>query len=230
MKPVVLFSQYILNCQEILDSSIITNQNLKYNENMLGELNLDFDVYSALIVPLLICISRVFDVILGTLRIVLVIQGRKILATLCGFFEVLIWICVAAQVMGQLANFVYYMAWALGFALGTYVGMILEEKISLGNVIVRVITADNPENLKGIFKSNKINATQIKGYSEEGEVDLFFAVIERKRLKFLEKLIRAGCPDALYTIESVRTAHNFLPASKNQFNYFRRVFPRGKSK
>lgn len=55
--------------------------------------------------------------ILGTIRIVLVIQGRKLLATVFGFFEVLIWISVASQIMGQLGKVSYYFAWALRLVL-----------------------------------------------------------------------------------------------------------------
>src|SRR5690625_3831174 len=64
--------------------------------------------------PLFIYFSRIMDVSLGTLRIMFVSKGMKAKATICGFFEVLIWVIVVAQIFQNLDNWLFYLAFAAG--------------------------------------------------------------------------------------------------------------------
>ncbi len=83
--------------------------------------------FSWIVVPFSIVITRVLDVSFGTLRIIYLAQRRKIIVPILGFVEVLIWFIVISQVMQNLTNPVYYIACALGFAIGNYIGTSLEE-------------------------------------------------------------------------------------------------------
>lgn len=193
--------------------------------------SIDANIFYLVIFPMLICLSRVADVILGTIRIVFVIQGRKFLATLFGFFEVFIWVSVASQILGQVSNIFYNLAWSLGFALGTYLGILIEEKISMGDVILRVISKKGCLDLDSIFISQNIKVLEVEAHSSNDNVTIYFAIVPRKKLKNIEKLILEFSPDTVYTVESLKSVHyessNF---SKKDLDYFRRFFPRRKSK
>ena len=91
--------------------------------------------FSYIIVPILIVFAKIIDVSLGTIRIILVSKGKKFLAPLLGFIEVLIWILTIGQVMKNLTNPVNYIAYALGFSLGNYFGIIIENKLAIGQVV-----------------------------------------------------------------------------------------------
>lgn len=52
----------------------------------------------------------------------------------------MIWIVAITQIMHNLSNIYYYIFYAGGFATGNFIGMVIEEKIALGNVLFRVIT------------------------------------------------------------------------------------------
>ncbi|HEX2991004.1 MAG TPA: DUF5698 domain-containing protein, partial [Anaerolineales bacterium] len=91
-----------------------------------------FDWFTWVILPLIIFLTRVLDVTLGTLRIIFISRGRKYLAPLLGFIEVLIWITVVSQIIGGASNFAAYFAYAAGFAVGNYVGMWIEERLAIG--------------------------------------------------------------------------------------------------
>ena len=75
---------------------------------------------------LLIIVARICDVSMGTLRVAFIARGRKYLAAACGFVEVLIWISVVSRVLTGDQKFLTYVAYALGFASGTLVGMFIE--------------------------------------------------------------------------------------------------------
>jgi hypothetical protein len=100
---------------------------------------IDPEVYAWVVLPILIFLARVIDVSLGTLRIIFIARGRRKLAPLLGFFEVLIWIVVVSQVMQNLHSPLSFIAYAAGFATGNYVGMWIEDKLAIGTLIVRVI-------------------------------------------------------------------------------------------
>jgi uncharacterized protein YebE (UPF0316 family) len=68
------------------------------------------------ILPLLIFIARILDAMLGTIRIIFVSRGKKRLAPLFEFFEVLIWLLAIGQIMKNLTNVICYQAYAGGFA------------------------------------------------------------------------------------------------------------------
>ena len=42
--------------------------------------------------------------------------------------------------MKDLPNIANFLAFAFGFALGTYIGLVIEEKLSIGMVILRFVT------------------------------------------------------------------------------------------
>ena len=93
-----------------------------------------------IILPLLIFLARIFDVTLSTIRIIFVMSGKKSIAPILGFFEALIWLLAIGQIFHNIDNIWSYLAYAGGFAAGTYVGMVIEEKLALGRVVVRLIT------------------------------------------------------------------------------------------
>ncbi len=89
--------------------------------------------------PVLICLARIIDVTMSTVRIIFVSKGQKFLAPILGFFETLIWLLAITSIMQHLDQWQNYVAYALGFSLGTFSGIIIENKIALGHVMVTLV-------------------------------------------------------------------------------------------
>lgn len=90
---------------------------------------------------LLIFLAKIVEVTLSTLRVVYVNKGEKVIASVIGFVEVMIWLKVASVVIVGINDEPYKMfAYALGFAAGSYVGIKIEEKIGLGHTRLEIIT------------------------------------------------------------------------------------------
>ncbi|TLN28429.1 DUF2179 domain-containing protein [bacterium] len=96
-------------------------------------------LYAWVILPIIIFFARVCDVTLGTIRIIFVSRGKRNIAPLLGFFEVLIWIVVIGQLVQHLQSVTSYLGYAAGFAVGNFVGMYIEDHLALGTLIVRAI-------------------------------------------------------------------------------------------
>jgi len=85
---------------------------------------------------------------LGTLRIIFIARGQRLLSSLMGFFEVTIWLIAISQIMTNVSNIAAYMAFAGGFAAGNYVGILIEEKMAIGILVVRIILNENDDVLR----------------------------------------------------------------------------------
>ena len=160
--------------------------------------------FTWIIVPLLICIARIIDVSLGTIRIILVSKGMKILAPILGFFEILIWLLAIGQVMQNLTNVVNYFAYAFGFAIGNYIGIILEEKLAMGKIVVRVITHREASALVDFLRSKDFRVTVVEATGSTGPVHLLYAIIKRSQLSLVTCHIKNFNPQAFYTVEDIR--------------------------
>lgn len=195
---------------------------------------MDFDfIFKWFILPLLIFLSRIFDVSLGTLRVILITKGYKYIAPILGFFEVLLWITVAAQLMSNVNNFLYYVAYAGGFAFGTFVGINIESKLSIGTVIFRVMTQGDSTNLLDKFKEMKYGVTKIQGFGSRGPVDVIFTIVKRKKIDDVVSIIKEFNPKAFYTIEDIKFVSHagFMPEDNRKINLYRKLFrPYRKSK
>jgi uncharacterized protein YebE (UPF0316 family) len=192
----------------------------------------NFDYYSWITLPLIIFFSRVCDVSLGTLRHVFISKGFRKIVPVLGFFEVLIWIVVVAQVMKNLNNIACYLAWAGGFATGTYVGLRIEERLALGLQVIRIITNKDSQELVLALKKDNHGVTIVDAQGAMGPVKMIFTIIKRKNVQSVAKLIQTHNPSAFYSIEDIKNASQgvFTPASEGQFDSIRRMFPTRKSK
>jgi len=181
-------------------------------------------IFSLIILPILIFLARALDVTLGTLRIVFISQGRKKLAPIVGFFEMFIWLLAIGQIFSHLTNFVYYIAYAGGFAMGNYVGLLLENKISLGLLSLQLIIKDNPEILINTLKEQGYGLTTMTAEGSKGFVKMVVLIIKRKNLRKVLSIIRNINPRVFVSVEQVQSVKggNFPQKEKTRWYLFRR--------
>jgi uncharacterized protein YebE (UPF0316 family) len=163
------------------------------------------EIFAYIILPVLIFCARICDVTLGTIRVIFISKGIKYLAPIIGFFEVIIWLLAIGQVMNNLTNIVSYIAYGTGFATGTYIGMIIEEKISIGLTSVHIITRDDPSALMQFLRSHDYGVTSVDGEGATGKVKLINTIIQRQDLPHVVGIIKEFHPNAFYSIEEVKS-------------------------
>lgn len=197
---------------------------------MLDSIFGSFDYYGWIVLPFLIFISRVCDVSLGTLRHVFISKGYRTIVPILGFFEVLIWIIVVAQVMKNLNNVACYIAFAGGFGAGTYVGMFIEERLALGLQVIRIITNHNCDDLLKALIDHHHGITVVDATGSTGPVKMIFTVIKRKNVRDVVQLIRQHNPSAFYSIEDIKNAKKGIFTSEDtpSFSNLRSMFPHRK--
>ncbi|MBU0942819.1 MAG: DUF2179 domain-containing protein [Proteobacteria bacterium] len=180
-------------------------------------------IFIVIILPLLVFCARILDVSIGTLRIIFVSKGLKYLAALLGFFESLIWLLAVAQVMQNLNSWQTYIAFAFGFAAGNYVGVVLEEKIALGNMLIRVITRGEADELVKVLWAAGYGVTSVDAQGETGPVKLIFSIAKRKNIRKIISIIKHYNPNAFYTIEDMRYVNETYSAPISKGTLFARL-------
>jgi uncharacterized protein YebE (UPF0316 family) len=191
-------------------------------------------LFNWVVLPLLIFIARTCDVSLGTLRNVFIGKGMKRVVPIVAFFEVLIWLISIRQVMNNLNNPICYIAFAGGFATGTFVGMFIERRLALGLQVLRIITAQDARTLIHALTEANVGITVLDGHGAKGPVKIIFTIIKRKDLQQIRDLIRKHNPNAFYSIEDIRHANlgvfPDLTGGPGSMEYIRRIFPGRMSK
>lgn len=182
-----------------------------------------FDYFSWIVVPFLIFTARVMDVTLGTLRFIFLSRGYRKLAPLLGFAEVLIWLIAVREVMLNLRNIACFLSYGAGFAAGNYVGMWIEEKLSIGMVMLRVVFRKDHTELANFLRENEYGYTIVEGEGAREKVDVLFSVLKRKRLNHVLETLARTNPQAFYSIENIRSSgEGVFPVSEG--TVFSRLF------
>ena len=166
------------------------------------------NIFSYVLLPLLIFLARITDVSINTIRIIYVLGGRRLTSTVLGFFESFVWLMAIRQIFEHMDNWICYVAYPGGFAMGILVGMMIEERIAYGKVIVRIITRKDVTELIVFLNKNQFRYTKVNAEGPDGHENLVFTVLQREHLESLLSQMKTILPTAFYTVEKVNRAAN----------------------
>ena len=182
------------------------------------ELLSDFDWYVWVGLPLLIFLARVFDVTLGTLRIIFTSRGMRNWAPVLGFIETFIWIVAVSSIVKHAQNLIAFIGYAGGFATGTYVGMLIENRLAMGTLTVRAIIRRDPKELIETLHQADFGVTVVDGHGSTGDVKIIYSTVKRADLPAIVDIFHRTLPGAFLSIEEVRsTEQGVFPSAKNHF-------------
>ena len=172
-------------------------------------------VFNYIVLPVLIFCSRICDVSLGTIRIIFLSRGSKFLAPLLGYFEVMIWLVVITQVLRNITNAVTFVAYAAGFAMGNFVGMLIEERLAIGFSSIRVIGNRHMDRIVADMQKSGFGVTCHDGRGSKGPVTVLYSMVKRGDIKKVLGIINRYNPGAFYSIEDAKMANEGIFSKKN---------------
>ena len=183
------------------------------------------------ILPLLVFLAETCVVTLSTVRTICIARGRKVLASVLGFFEVSIWLFAIGQIMQNLSNVSCYLAFATGFSLGNFLGILIEKKLALGSVVVQITTKKIAADLVESLRSANYGVTTLDAQGSTGPVQVVFTVIKRKEFDKVIAINKSFDPKAFYAVNDLQSAAAGIspsanePAPKPLSNFLRHLFP-----
>jgi len=175
------------------------------------------DLYAWVILPALIFLARVCDVSMETIRVIYISRGIKFLAPIIAFFEIIIWLLAMEVVLKDLSNVVYFMAYAFGFAAGTYIGLVIEERLSIGTVILRIVTTEESmEEIVSFLEAEQAGVTSLEARGSRGDVRMIISLVNRTDVPRITSHIETINSRAFFSIEDVRYVNQGIFRPKAQ--------------
>lgn len=157
---------------------------------------------------------RIFDVSLGTIRTLVTVQGKKYLAAGIGFIEVTIWVIAIRHIMQNLDNLWNILGYSTGFALGTIIGISLEQFLGTGFLQFYIFSMSNADDIADALRKNKIGVTILPGEGSSGGVAILMVLIVRKRKKELFKIVNEIDPKAFISVQSATPYRGYIHTRK----------------
>lgn len=155
--------------------------------------------------------SRILDVSLATVRTILTVRGRTLLAAGVGFCEVFIWFLVVRSALDSDVNtFLLAISYAGGFAVGTFVGGRAADKFFGGIINVQVITSSRSEEVICAIRDAGFAVSVLNVNSSQFGDEKYMLVIEVKSTSFkkLETLLHELDPGAFLMARETKYIQN----------------------
>lgn len=163
--------------------------------------------------PLVIFVMRVMDVTLGTLRLVYVTRGARILASILGFVEILIWITAAGNTILHLTSPLHLVGYAGGFGVGTWVGMWVEQRLPVGTATVQAFCRGRDSGIADALRRMGLGVTEVEGEGLEGPVDIISTVVQRHLVPQVIETIEGEDADAFVTVYATQARRGWHPGA-----------------
>ncbi|MGW8225437.1 MAG: DUF2179 domain-containing protein [Anaerolineales bacterium] len=159
---------------------------------------------------LIIFILRMVDVTFATMRVFMMVRGRKALAWFFGFIQSLIYVLIISSILADLGNWTKILGYALGFATGLVVGMTIENRLALGYTNLQIVSPQRGLEIANGLRDEGYAVTEVAAQGKDGAVEILHcSVLRKEEGKLYSRLLEID-PSAFVTAKNVyRVQHGF---------------------
>jgi uncharacterized protein YebE (UPF0316 family) len=157
-----------------------------------------------ILVALGIFAARLINQSIDTIRFMMTLRGRKLIAWIMGFLETAIFVVTLSAVFSDLTNWLYIVAYSAGFATGNTMGMLIEERLAIGHVHMRIVSSRRGVAIAEKLRKEGFAVTEIPARGRDGMVTLLDVSVLRKQVKKVHKLAQKVDEAAFITGEDLR--------------------------
>ncbi|WP_277630557.1 DUF2179 domain-containing protein [Atopococcus tabaci] len=141
---------------------------------------------------------NVVYVTLNTIRMMLTMKGYQLIAPFLAMIEITIYVVGLGLVLDRLDNIWNIVAYALGFGVGIFAGMKMEDKLALGYILVTAIVpaTSMEKNVPEELRARGYGVTASPANGREGGREVLEILTPRKNERQLYEEIRQIEPKA----------------------------------
>ena len=150
---------------------------------------------------------RLIDVSMGTVRILMAMRGRRLLAGAIGFLEVTIFLVAISQVVTNIGNWWNVIGYAGGFALGQIIGITIDKKIAIGLAEVNIVSMGMGTQIAEALRGDGFGATEFLGAGHSSIVDMVRTVVRRKEVPSVVARATTLDDKAFITVQEMQSAY-----------------------
>ncbi len=173
---------------------------------------------------LIVFVARILDVSIGTVRTIVTVQGRTVIAFFLAIVEISIWVTVASAVINQIKEQpILVVFYAFGYATGNVVGIQVERRLAFGMVVLRVISRSAGKEIADALRALGQPVTVFMGEGMRGPVAELYIASRRRDIKWILPEVIARDPKAFYVIEAARDVRRVLKPTHTSLGGWRAV-------
>lgn len=143
-------------------------------------------------------------IMINTIRILLTMKGYRRAAPLIAIVEITIYTLGLSMVMQYISQPIYLITYAVGFGVGIYFGILLEDRLALGYSVIQIFTHNNGGVLALKLRALGYGVTVQEGFGRDGERAVLTILTPRKNETTLCKTIDALEPKVFYISYSAK--------------------------
>jgi uncharacterized protein YebE (UPF0316 family) len=147
------------------------------------------------------------SVSLWTLRVALAASGRCVAGAAVAAVEAVVFVLAFSNLVANLGSWDRIAGYAIGVALGTIGGLLVNERVSNGVAIVEVVVAGDGADVRDAFRSRGWPATTMPANGVSGPATLLFLVVHARRAGEVVDVVRTTASAALWTVRPATAAH-----------------------
>ena len=158
-----------------------------------------------------IFVVRILDVSMGTIRTIITVKGRRMLASMVGFVEVFIWFLIVREALNTTETSIWIaVSYSLGFATGTYIGSLLSDIFISGTLGLQIITSKDDQELVRVLRENgyAVTVIDVRGMEEDKGKFMLMIEIDKKKINHLKSLIKKLDPKAFIIVNETKYVQN----------------------
>lgn len=139
-----------------------------------------------------------------TLRLMMVVRGRKALAAGFAFCQAFVYVITMGLMLSDLGNWSKIIGYAAGFATGLVVGMWIEGRLAIGYAHLRIVSPNLGSNLAERLRDEGYAVTEISARGKDGVVALLSCDVLRRDVGQVHEITEQVDPSAFIIAEDVR--------------------------
>ncbi|OQA21447.1 MAG: hypothetical protein BWY60_00647 [Actinobacteria bacterium ADurb.Bin346] len=151
----------------------------------------------------IIFVTIMTQVLFGTVRLIMMVRGKKALSMIIGFFEAAVALTISITVISnavkQGINIYHILAYGAGFSLGLLIGIIISEKITKEILSVNIISKKHSDKIEHHLRLKGFGLTCYHGTGKDGEINILNIICKKSDLLKLQAFIQEIDPKALVT-------------------------------
>lgn len=175
------------------------------------------DIINPITLPLIIFALRVTNNAVGTVRVIMMHKGNRPLGFGLASLESLLFAYTAGIVITDLNNVPNLAAYVLGFAVGGYVGMFIEQRfLNIFNIVDIVADEATAHHIAEALREDGHGVTEVHGEGARGHVLQLRVVAHHTDTQLVINIARKIKPNCFITVEESRFIRGGWVRSQHQ--------------
>ena len=151
------------------------------------------------------------SVSLWTFRVSITARGLKLASALMAAVEAVVYLMAFSRLVTDLGSPGRVLGYAAGVAVGTAVGLVLDDRTARGHTELHLVALGDRTDLVDQFRQRGWPATSSTATGPDGPVTMMWLTVADSSVRHVSEQVRRSAPDAFWTLRRLRDVTGSAP-------------------